>query len=697
MSLFGRKKVEHEQAALRFPFKIYQFFKIEGLKQKQKQKYKPTEFVSPIFGLTVKDVTAVPYASKDTGDKAKQFDFIRENPLEDQSTYQEFKTTLLTSDSRKEIFGSDAVVDKTRKYVDPRKGRKGIQIPYTGKDIKMSFAEIPLEEQEIDLKPVLEEKIISKAPFADEKTIKPQKPVKSEEKIIDVDFIEPDVEEVKTYQPDISEQTETSYFNERQTPKEKVRKQSKGIYRFPSVEMFSKVDRDQNSRPDWLVQQEQAVNETLAQFTVPGKVQNIIKGPTVTRHEIELEPGVNVKSVSNLKDNLMMNLAATSIRIEAPIPGKPYVGIELPNEVKEIVAFGNVVSDKKFIENKDKPLMIALGVDIDGNNIFANIKNMPHGLVAGATNSGKSVCVNTIIMSLLMKNHPDDLKFIMIDPKMVELSIYNDIPHLATPVITDAKMAAVALSWTVDEMERRFIKFLDVRVKDLDSYNQKALVDPDIDKLPYIIVIIDELADLMSVSASEVEDSIQRLAQKARAAGIHLIVATQRPTTDVVKGTIKANILTRIAFKVSSYVDSITILDSAGAEQLLGRGDMLFKTTDRPIRLQGAFIKDSEIEAVTDFIKAQMEPDYLIELEELKTFSIKKETMEADELLIPVTKFVVTEQSASINIIQKQFNIGFNRAQRLMEMLEQQGVVSASEGTKARQVLITLEQLENEE
>ena len=282
---------------------------------------------------------------------------------------------------------------------------------------------------------------------------------------------------------------------------------------------------------------------------------------------------------------------------------------------------------------------------------------------------------------------------------MVELSIYNDIPHLATPVITDAKVASMALSWAVEEMERRFIRLSDSRAKDIDSYNEKAISNPELEKMPHIIIVIDELADLMTVSASDVEESIQRITQKARASGIHLLVATQRPTTDVVKGTIKANIPTRIAFRVASFTDSTTILDGAGAELLLGRGDMLLKTTDRPIRLQGCYIQENEIERVTDFIKDQLSPNYLMDLEDLQSFFIKKESLETDELLVPVMHYIVLEQTASINAIQKQFGIGFNRAQRIMEILEQQGVVSASEGTKARQVLITkdeLEQLEDE-
>ena len=702
MSLFYRSPIVPLEKPKEETFKIPQFVKIEGLKTNQKLKYKPTEFISPIFGLAVKDVTVAPHVNKDTGDIAKKFDFIRENPIEDRQTYREFKSVIIDNEARKEVFGENAVIDTSRKYVDPRKKEPTIEVPYTGKTDKLTFDKIETSKPTEQAKPVYKsplddlfnkEEVIMDIPADKPAEKEPHTLIRRFNPTAEtpkVTFIKPKTEEVEAYEPTTLETAkETTPI-----PKDSVRKQ-RSPYKFPTPDMFSKVERDQNARPTWLIEQEAKVNDTLAQFGVPGKVHKIIKGPTVTRHEIELEPGVNVKQVKNIEDNLMMNLAAKSLRIEAPIPGKPYVGLELPNGVPEIVAFGNVVSDSNFIDDKSHPLKIALGVDIDGDNIFADIKKMPHGLIAGATNSGKSVCVNTIIMSLLMKNHPDDLKFILIDPKMVELSIYNEIPHLATPVITDPKMAATALNWACEEMDKRFLRFAQSRTKDLDSYNEKAETENNLEKMPYIVIIIDELADLMMVSGSEVENSIQRLTQKARAAGIHLLVATQRPTTDVVKGTIKANIPTRIAFRVSSFTDSTTILDGMGAEQLLGRGDMLYKATERPVRIQGAYLKDSEIEAVTDFIRDQMAPTYLIDHNGLQNFSIKKETIEADDLLLPVAQFVVQEQNASINAIQKQFGIGFNRAQKLIETLEAQCIVSANEGTKVRQVLVTERELEN--
>jgi S-DNA-T family DNA segregation ATPase FtsK/SpoIIIE len=333
-------------------------------------------------------------------------------------------------------------------------------------------------------------------------------------------------------------------------------------------------------------------------------------------------------------------------------------------------------------------------MDIDGENVYVDIQAMPHGLIAGATNSGKSVCVNTILVSLLMKNSPEDLKLILIDPKMVELVPYNDLPHLVTPVITDVKMAAQALNWAVNEMEKRYQTFANSRSRDIKSYNdqiKRGLIDDQ--KMPYIVVVIDELADLMMAAPHDVEDAIQRLTQKARAAGIHLLVATQRPTTDVVKGTIKSNIPVRIAFKVASFVDSVTILDYQGAETLLGKGDMLLKRSDRAHRLQGAYIPDTEIYAVTDYIRQQFKPDYIFDHDSLRQQAKTKELI-TDDLFEEVAYFVVQSQNASINTIQKQFEIGFNRAQRIVEMLEAYEIVAPAQGTKAREVLVNTHELE---
>ena len=695
MSLFNRKPYAEFIRKDFQGFKIHQFVKIEGLKQQGHKKFKSSEFISPIFGLSVKDETVAPFIIRNTGDVKKRYDAFRTKPMTDLSEYAEFKSTILNNQARKDIFGEDVVVDQKRKYEDERKKPVPLEVPFIQKKEAPTFTN-PKPERV-----VFEDKVSSSDFEYIETKPTPQtvdtikktdvlferfNPSTRDNPVVNDDFKYTKPEPVtveKTFKKPVEE-----------TPKPSFVRPSRP-YKFPTVDMFSKVLRDQDARPAWLVAQESTVNETLLQFSVPGHVHNITKGPTVTRHEIELEPGVNVKEVNRIKDNLMMNLAAKSLRIEAPIPGKAYVGLEIPNAVPEIVAYGNVVDHPDFIDDNSHPLKIALGVDIDGRNIYADIAKMPHCLIAGATNSGKSVCVNTIIVSLLMKNHPDDLKFILIDPKMVELAVYNDLPHLVTPVITEPKMAATALSWAVGEMDKRFLMFATNRAKDIKGYNERVKEDPSLEKMPYIVIVIDELADLMMVSANDVEEAIQRLTQKARAAGIHLLVATQRPTTDVVKGTIKANIPSRIAFKVASYVDSTTILDGAGAESLLGKGDMLFKEAERPIRLQGAFLKDAEIERVTDFIRDQMPPNYLFDHDSLRTFTIKKDTAASDDLLYPVAQFVVRENNASINAIQKEFGVGFNRAQRIVELLEEQGIVSKNEGTKARQVLVTMAELEN--
>lgn len=696
MTLFKRNPITDIQKKDMTDFQIPQFVKIEGLKKEGLKRFKTTEFISPIFGLSVKDETVAPFVIKNTGDIRKRYDAFRNKPLTDLGEYAEFKSLIINNEDRKRIFGQDAIVDHQRKYEDPRKKETEIEIPFVKKQQTESFTQLHKESS------IKKERVV--VSDFDFQTVEEQKEtidvVKKTDHLFnrfeqqDNPFTEPEFtfkkEGIKT-EPRLETIDKTTVEKEQPKPLFK----SKLNYTLPSPSMFSKVNRDQDARPEWLVKQEETVNETLAQFNVPGKVKNITKGPTVTRHEIELEPGVNVKEVGRIRDNLMMNLSAKSLRIEAPIPGKPYVGLEIPNAIPEMVAFGNVIDDKDFLEDLSHPLKIALGVDIDGKNIYADIAKMPHGLIAGATNSGKSVCVNTIIVSLLMKNSPEDVKFILIDPKMVELTLYNDLPHLVTPVINDPKMAATALSWAVEEMDRRFLSFSNNRVKDIQGFNQKVKEEPNLEKMPYIIIVIDELADLMMVSANDVEESIQRLTQKARAAGIHVLVATQRPTTDVVKGTIKANIPTRIAFRVASYVDSNVILDGAGAESLLGKGDMLLKETERPIRLQGAFIKDSEIDRVTSYIRNQMGPDYLFDHESLRTYSVKKESASSDDLLYPVAQYVVRENSASINSIQKEFNIGFNRAQRIIELLEEMNIVARSEGTKPRKVLVTLAELEN--
>lgn len=467
-----------------------------------------------------------------------------------------------------------------------------------------------------------------------------------------------------------------------------------GTFEFPGIQLLNPpVSETVDS--DWLNGQENLLNQTLQNFNVGAKVVNVTQGPSVTRFEVHPEPGVKVNKVTNLTDDIKLSLAARDIRIEAPIPGKHTIGIEVPNQTSRPVQISEIIGSKIFQESVS-PLTAVLGLDISGKPIVTDLKKMPHGLIAGATGSGKSVCINSILVSLLYKASPDELKLLLIDPKMVELAPYNRIPHLVSPVITDVKAATAALQWAVDEMERRYELFAHTGVRDINRFNVLAMKHGQYaDKLPFIVIVIDELADLMMMAPADVEEAICRIAQKARACGIHLIIATQRPSVDVITGLIKANIPTRIAFSVSSQVDSRTIIDISGAEKLLGRGDMLFleNGASKPVRLQGTFVSDEEIDLVVEHTKKQSEPHYLFEQEEL----LKKAQVseEDDELFYEACEFVVNQASASTSSLQRRFKIGYNRAARLMDMMEQQGYISEANGSKSREVFLTDADLES--
>ena len=444
--------------------------------------------------------------------------------------------------------------------------------------------------------------------------------------------------------------------------------------------------------------------ETLKSFGVETRIVDISRGPTVTRYELQPCAGVKISKITNLADDIALNLATAGVRIEAPIPNKAAVGIEVPNKASAVVGVRGILESPAFINAKSK-LTVALGRDIGGNVVVTDIAKMPHGLIAGATGSGKSVCINSIIISLLYKATPDEVKLLMIDPKVVELGIYNGIPHLLVPVVTDPRKAAGALGWSVTEMERRYKMFADRGVRDLAGYNKfvENLGDPEVQKMPHIVIIIDELADLMMTAPNEVEDSINRIAAKARAAGMHLIIATQRPSVDVVTGVIKANIPTRIAFAVSSQIDSRTILDSAGAEKLLGRGDMLFSPvgSTKPNRIQGCFVSDEEVEAVVDYIKSDHTVDYdddvMVEIERQAAIEKKQKTGlpedGRDPMLDEAIKVVVENGMASTSLLQRKLKLGYARAARIVDEMEQRGVVGPYEGSKPRKVLISKEQL----
>jgi DNA segregation ATPase FtsK/SpoIIIE, S-DNA-T family len=466
------------------------------------------------------------------------------------------------------------------------------------------------------------------------------------------------------------------------------------LYEFPKMNLLKPpviVEDD----TEWLLYQEELLNQTLQNFNVGASVVNVTQGPAVTRFEVQPEPGVKVNKITNLSDDIKLSLAARDIRIEAPIPGKHTIGIEVPNQKSRPVLINEIIQSTVFRESAS-PLTAVLGLDISGKPIVTDLKKMPHGLIAGATGSGKSVCINTILVSLLFKASPEDLKLLLIDPKMVELAPYNRIPHLVSPVITDVKAATASLKWAVDEMERRYELFAHTGVRDINRFNELAIKNKQYsDKLPFIVIIIDELADLMMMSPADVEEAICRIAQKARACGIHLIVATQRPSVDVITGLIKANIPTRVAFSVSSQVDSRTIIDISGAEKLLGRGDMLFleNGSSKPVRLQGTFVSDEEIDLVVGHVREQREPDYLFEQEEL----LKKAqvTEEEDELFYEACEFIIEQGLASTSSLQRRFKIGYNRAARLMDMLESNGFITSANGSKPREVLITESDLES--
>ncbi|PLT31501.1 DNA translocase FtsK [Peribacillus deserti] len=466
-----------------------------------------------------------------------------------------------------------------------------------------------------------------------------------------------------------------------------------GRYTFPSINLLTPaayVEDDQ----EWLREQSEILNETLINFNVRARVVNVTQGPAVTRFEVQPEPGVKVNKVTNLTDDIKLSLAARDIRLEAPIPGKHTIGIEIPNRKSKPVFLREVLESDAF-KHESSPLSVALGLDISGEPIVTDLRKMPHGLIAGATGSGKSVCINTMLVSLLYKASPQDLKLLLIDPKMVELAPYNKIPHLVSPVITDVKAATAALKWAVDEMERRYELFAHAGVRDINRFNQRAVEAGQLShKLPLILIIIDELADLMMVAPGEVEEAICRIAQKARACGIHLILATQRPSVDVITGLIKANIPTRIAFSVSSQIDSRTIIDTGGAEKLLGRGDMLFAEngSSKTVRIQGTFVSDDEIDQVVDHVKQEQEPQYLFEQEELMKKTQVAE--EADELFFDACEFVVNQNMASASSLQRRFHIGYNRAARLIEMMESRGIISEARGSKPRDVLISEDELE---
>ncbi|MHC2833079.1 DNA translocase FtsK, partial [Bacillus sp. F9_6S_D1_P_5] len=519
-----------------------------------------------------------------------------------------------------------------------------------------------------------------------------------EETPVQQEVVEPQVEEkpmqqvvVEQVQKPISstEVQEKAYVvNQRENDMRNVL-QTPPTYAIPPLTLLSIPQQAALDNTEWLDEQKELLDTTFNNFHVGAHVINVSQGPAVTRFEVQPDPGVKVNKITNLSDDIKLSLAAKDIRIEAPIPGKSAIGIEVPNKESKPVFLREILRSPVFTKS-ESPLTVALGLDISGDPIVTDIRKMPHGLIAGATGSGKSVCINAILTSILYKAKPHEVKLMLIDPKMVELAPYNSVPHLVAPVITDVKAATAALKWAVEEMERRYELFAHAGARDLTRYNT-IVSEREIpgETLPYIVIVIDELADLMMVAPGDVEEAICRIAQKARACGIHLLVATQRPSVDVITGLIKSNIPTRIAFTVSSQVDSRTIIDIGGAEKLLGRGDMLFlgNGTSKPVRVQGVYVSDDEIEKTVDHVKKQMKPNYLFKQEDLLAKTEQAES--EDELFFEACQFVVEQGGASTSSVQRKFRIGYNRAARLIEEMQSQGIISEARGTKPRDVLIS--------
>ncbi|MEQ3591511.1 DNA translocase FtsK [Bacillus albus] len=573
------------------------------------------------------------------------------------------------------------------------------------KPVQQAAVEPQVEEkpmQQMVVEPQVEEKPVQQVVVESRVEEKPVQQAavepQVEEKPVQQVAVEPQVEErpvqqvvVEQVQKPISstEVQEKAYVvNQRENDMRNVL-QTPPTYAIPPLTLLSIPQQAALDNTEWLDEQKELLDTTFNNFHVGAHVINVSQGPAVTRFEVQPDPGVKVNKITNLSDDIKLSLAAKDIRIEAPIPGKSAIGIEVPNKESKPVFLREILRSPVFTKS-ESPLTVALGLDISGDPIVTDIRKMPHGLIAGATGSGKSVCINAILTSILYKAKPHEVKLMLIDPKMVELAPYNSVPHLVAPVITDVKAATAALKWAVEEMERRYELFAHAGARDLTRYNT-IVSEREIpgETLPYIVIVIDELADLMMVAPGDVEEAICRIAQKARACGIHLLVATQRPSVDVITGLIKSNIPTRIAFTVSSQVDSRTIIDIGGAEKLLGRGDMLFlgNGTSKPVRVQGVYVSDDEIEKTVDHVKKQMKPNYLFKQEDLLAKTEQAES--EDELFFEACQFVVEQGGASTSSVQRKFRIGYNRAARLIEEMQSQGIISEARGTKPRDVLIS--------
>jgi len=622
-----------------------------------KPEIKPSEFISPFLGRQKNTVGTPPAVSY--GNAGKQYEGYRKTrKMTPEEVRRQNASYVLNTEQYKQILKKGVIPQIVEEPVSNKSQYEETlvfedKVKTSSKKDQFQYYD---QNDEIEEDDIFQEEII-----IPEEEIKPDLPVKKSEP--------------------------------KEKPKPKPIRPPRA-FKSPPLSYLKKEPIARGGKSEWAERCSELLNQVFIDFDFGGEVAGYIQGPSVTQFLINIRKGTTVKNITALEKDLLRYLEVRNVRIQDPIPGTSYAGIEVPNAERKNVLLGNLIDNPLFL-NDPRKLQVALGIDISGEFIYADIAKMPHGLIAGATNSGKSVCINSMIISLLYKNSPEDLRLILIDPKMVELSSYDDIPHLAMPVITDSKLASQALKWAVEEMERRFVLFNNLHLKNIVAYNRK--MDEDYgDKMPYIVIIIDELSDLMMVAANEVESHIQRLTQKARAAGIHVIVATQRPSTDIVRGSIKNNILVRAAFRVASNVDSRTILDHGGAETLLGNGDMLYSDPTGEYRLQGAFVDDSEISRITSYLRDNYGPQYLIDLSELEEKVEVNEDNDAtlDPLFNDVAYFVVRNNTGSNNKITQAFKISFNRADRMLIAMESLGIVSSTVKGKQREVLVNETELE---
>nr|WP_051651505.1 DNA translocase FtsK [Proteiniclasticum ruminis] len=610
-------------------------------------------------------------------------------------------------EQKQELKNEEKIVEEKLKILEMMNSNEERTIDAVDQETKSPFVHLDVEDSEGLLKTVLKEDDLSKELLV-EKSDTPE--TLSEITVEMSSEKSQDQRDEDTAQKEQLEKPKITREKRKTTsPLEEIAGEQMGLeelekptYEFPEIALLKQNIKGMlaNEDRDEILENAKKLEDTLMSFGVEARVIHVSKGPSVTRYELQPKAGVKVSRIVNLSDDIALALAARGVRIEAPIPGKAAVGIEIPNKETTAVYLREVIEDSKFQRSTSK-ISVALGKDISGEAIIGDLSKMPHVLIAGATGSGKSVCINSLIISILYKYDPEHVRLLMVDPKVVELNVYNGIPHLLIPVVTDPKKAAGALNWAVNEMTRRYQSFAEYGVRNIEGFNELTKKNKELKSLPYIVIIVDELADLMMVSANEVEDYIARLAQMARAAGMHLVIATQRPSVDVITGVIKANIPSRISFAVSSAIDSRTILDSGGAEKLLGKGDMLYYPVgeQKPKRIQGAFISEEEVEAIVSRIKVQK--DQLLYDQEImehieKGRSEQDDSEEGDELYQEAVKVVVENQQASTSFLQRKMRIGYNRAARIMDQLEERGVISQRDGSKPRQVLMSEYQLRDE-